>query len=258
MELDYAEIEHWASELAQYDGYLDTQGLKQRAIVKGKYEGALNSFVYGLLSKNPNGDEAIAAVNADIDARIDQVGDHWTADYEEIRADLIKRINKSAGRSSWQRTLIYRAPLIVLAVLVVVYFGLRFYNATPVSEPIETRAGLSQRADALAKALRYNDWASGSSRRGGFIKGILLWPIEPTEAEDKAAAEFASAIFAGAVMLRDNRQACNLPVAGGEMLSDGELALLQDVTDHLRNETTVWRDPPAMTILDPIRAKYKC
>ncbi|MBB3982613.1 hypothetical protein GGR44_002279 [Sphingobium fontiphilum] len=258
MELDYAEIENWATELAQYNGYLDSEGVKQRGIVKSKYDGALNRFVYNLLSHHPDGDEAISIVNADIDARIAQVGDHWTANYDEIREDLTARIRKSAGRSGWQRTLIYRAPLIALALLVVLYFGFRFYNATPVTDPFETRLGLTQRADALAKAIRYNDWASGSSRRGGFIKGILLWPIEPTEAEHKSAAEFANVIFSGAAMLRDRREACNLPVARGEKLSDDELLLLQSVTDHLRNKATLWRDPPAITVLDPIRAKYKC
>src|SRR3546814_20852323 len=82
-------------------------------------------------------------------------------------------------------------PGVFVAVCVVAYFGLRLCIAVDVSAPIASREGVVQRAAAMEKYVRYDDFMHTEVRKGGWLKGIMFWPIEPSDAEMTAAAEFA-------------------------------------------------------------------
>jgi hypothetical protein len=60
------------------------------------------------------------------------------------------------------------------------------------SANIETRGGMQQRAAAVEKALRYDDLVGTRVRRGGMFKGVMFWPIKPTDGEIGGAAELAN------------------------------------------------------------------
>lgn len=254
---DYGVLMNLASDLGEYQGYLDTQGQKRRNEIVGKYKGEIGNFVYQLLKDGRTAEQATNEVNADIAEMSNLSAEDWHPLYEEVRGDLVARIDGESGKKPWQRTLRYRLPVILGVLVVAFYFGLRWYSATPVTAALETRQGLQQRAVALDKVIRYDDWAS--TRRGGFIKGILLWPIEPTEAELQKASELGGLILTATAELGVAGQACNLPrrLAGDDIL-DEEIAILSAVTSHLRAETVQWRTPPMMTVLDPIKAKHPC
>ncbi|ATY31682.1 hypothetical protein [Sphingomonas psychrotolerans] len=257
MQRDYHTLINLAVELGQYGGYLDTQGLKERNDLTTKYNSATRTFVYRLLKEGHSPEESARLVSEEINniAALSDAG--WQPVYEEIRGDILAQLDRDAGKRPWQRTARHFTPFIAAAIVTVGYFGLRLYNVTPVSAPLETRAGIAQRADALAKVMRYDDWSS--SRRGGFVKGILLWPIEPSQTEVKGAQELGGLIFAGANDLMRSREACNTGLTNGSgQLTRAEIELLNKVVTHLREKSTKWQNPPAMTILDPLRTAYPC
>jgi hypothetical protein len=235
---------------------------EQRTELNGSYVQALETFVDDLLTGQRSAERATREVNHDLDEISSLSDPELHSIYDKIRYDIINRIEEEAGPKPWQQTvqtrLVGLGGVLLVVLLAAGYFGLRQYSTTPVTARLETKAGIEQRANALAKVLRYEDWGSGAGRRGGFIKNILLWPIEPTKAEIDGASELGGLIFAGAGRLRDLREACNLPVPSGETIGDEEITLLQRVTTHLRAEQVQWKNPPAMTVLDPIRAAYPC
>jgi hypothetical protein len=258
MQRDYADLMNLAVELGDYSGYLDTQGKKRRGELQTKYKGAVRTFVYNLLKDGKSGSDAADAVNADLDEIVEVSSEHWHPVYEEVRGDLLADIERESGKASWQRTLRYWLPFLLASLVAITYGGARLYSATPVSASVETREGLQQRAYALDKVLRYDDWASVENRRGGWFKAILLWPIEPTKAEIDGASELGGVIFEGARRLQELREACNVPVPSGQAIGADEIVLLQRVTAHLRAEQVRWQNPPVMTVLDPIRSAYRC
>lgn len=73
-----------------------------------------------------------------------------------------------------------------------IYFGSQFYFLVPVYDGIDAVESYHAGGEALAKVARYDDWASTSVRRGGWLMGPLLWPIEPTEPEITFAADYVS------------------------------------------------------------------
>ncbi|MBX9740783.1 MAG: hypothetical protein K2X62_11945 [Beijerinckiaceae bacterium] len=257
MKRDYSALVNLTLELSAYDGYLDSHRIIERNELEGKYRKAKQDFVYHLLKEGHSAEDSASSVSDEL-AEISAMSDPgWEPVYNEIREDILAQIKRDAAKKPWQRTVRYFAPVIVGFVLAVAYFGTYFYNIIPISAPLETRAGLTQRADALAKVLRYDEW--NNTRRGGFIKGLLLWPIEPSEPELRGAKEIAGITFAGAKALEQKREACleNLSGSGGEV-SDGGVALLGVVATHLRDKSTKWQTPAVMTILDPIRTAYPC
>lgn len=255
--LNYAPLMDLAMELGQFQGYLDSQGLKARNQVQIRYNAVLRNFVYGLLKDGSSAAEAAQVVDTDIDEMMEVSEPWWHPIYDEVRGDILAQIERDSQKKPWQRTLRQWLPVILAIVVAGVYFGVRLYSATPVSQPVESSQGLRQRADALAKALRYDDWASGG--RGGFIKGILLWPIEPTEAEVRGAAELAGLVFEGGSYLQTQGEACGVPMPSQPgTLTSAEAGLLQRVADHLRSPDVQWSNPPVNTVLDPIRAAHRC
>src|SRR3546814_16807963 len=81
-------------------------------------------------------------------------------------------------------------PWVIVAVCVVAYFGLRLFSAVDVSAPIASREGVVQRAAAMEKYVRYDDFMHTEVRKGGWRKGIMFWPIESSDTESETAWEF--------------------------------------------------------------------
>ena len=54
-------------------------------------------------------------------------------------------------------------------------------------------------------------------------------------------------------------EACGLQLGSGDQaLTPQEYGVLNKVSDHLRNKASQWRDPPVLTVLDPIRSGFPC
>jgi hypothetical protein len=232
----------------------------RRDEIEARYWGAVGTFVDDLVADRRTASAAMRAVNDDFDeiSALSSVELHST--YDKIRYDLINRIEDEAGPPAWQGTAQKRLVGIGGVALVILlaggYFALRQYNLTPVTAPIETRAGLEQRADALAKVLHYESWASG---RRGMIKNILLWPFEPIPEEVEGARELSGLALGGAAKLVQAGEACGIQFGSGDQaLTPQEQGVLEKVSGHLHDKSAQWRDPPILTVLDPIRSSYPC
>lgn len=151
-----------------------------------------------------------------------------------------------------------RILLVALGLVVVAYFALRLFSGVTVDQPVETKAGLQQRAAAAQKLIRYNEWLSGWI--GSSVAGpAILWPIAPTQGEAEAAGEFASAVLGSHRTLRNAGFVCGeLPEGQGDAQSAEQVALIAAVAAHLRSEDSQWAEPATMTLLVPIRAQFPC
>lgn len=146
----------------------------------------------------------------------------------------------------------------LIALILAAYFALRFLSGVTVDQPIDSKAGLQQRAAAAEKLIRYNAWLSGWI--GSSIAGpVILWPIAPTQGEAEAAGEFASAVLGSQRTLRNAGFVCgDLPEGRDGAQSPEQVALIAAVAAHLRADDTQWAEPATMTLLVPIRVQYPC
>lgn len=151
-----------------------------------------------------------------------------------------------------------RVLLVIAVLLLAAYFALRILSGVTVDQPVESKAGLQQRAAAAQKLIRYNQWLSGWI--GSSLAGpVILWPIAPTQAEAEGAGEFASAVLGAHRTLQNARFVCgDLPDGQGGTQSPQQIELIAAVAEHLRSDDTIWAEPATMTLLVPIRAKYPC
>jgi len=129
---DYTVMLELSQELQLYSGYLDTNGIKKRGEVIGRFDSARRKFVYELFQDRPNDAElALPAILADLD-RIsveERFGDETVA---YVREQLTKHIRKQAGNNPFQRFVTRWGPPAVMGVIVVAglyFFYLRFSGA---------------------------------------------------------------------------------------------------------------------------------
>lgn len=253
------ELVHLASELQWFQGYLTTEDLTRKNEVQARFDKMRNKLAYVLLQNVFNANAAEALVDGELD-RLETEGDEsWSEAIQVVRESLRVRLRQQERASPTLRRIFRWAPPALIATLVLAYFGVRLMSAITISEPIESAPGLQQRAAAAKKVLRYDGGMSTQVRKGGWLKGILFWPIEPTEAEIKAAQEFASLVLDGYDRLASDGVVCGLEASrAGSNLTDQEMGLIGNVADHLRADGVRWADPPILTVLEPIRVIYTC
>lgn len=256
MPRNYDELLQLTIDLQAYNGYLDTQGLKERNQIEMRFRGARDRFVYALLKEGDSPDELAAMVTADLAAIDAPPGSPLAVAADEVREELLNRIERESRKSPLHRTIIRWTPAAIGVALVIAYFSVRLASGIPIDQPIDTREGLRQRAAAAQKVLRYDDWAAG---RSGLIKEILIWPIAPTEAETQGAIEFANVVLGRHARLLATGQICGQPQFASETgLSKAQLELIAKSADHIAKAEVTWQDPPAATVEVPIRAAYLC
>ena len=148
--------------------------------------------------------------------------------------------------------------LALAATAIIAYFGIRLLSGVDVSQPIESKSGIAQRAAAVAKVVRYDDWISGNARKGGLIKALLLWPIEPTEAEVRGAQEFAALAFEGVDELAKAGAICPSWATDEAALAQQQTRLIGEVAAYVLSDAVRWQTPPIMTVIDPILQAFPC
>lgn len=183
----------------------------------------------------------------------------WNSAIQYTRDNLLPNVRKEAVRSPIVRDIIKWTPIALAVAAVIAYFGIRLTSGVDVTAPIESKLGLQQRAEAVEKVIRHDDWMDTRARRGGWIKGILFWPIEPDEVEIKSAGEFVSVALEGYDVLLKEQQICGTLVAGnGDKLSKEQTSFIGYVAEEIRRVDIQWQRPPLMTVLQPIKAKFPC
>lgn len=257
MQHDYTSLINAALERAELASLSDPEGRARQEAIDARYGEALRAFLDQILAEKARPDAMLRVVNRELDEIRDLSEADMLPVLDKVRYDIVSGIEEEAGPSPSRRKAFTRlvglGGVLVTLLLVGGFVGLRSYNAIPITASIETRAGLEQRAAALSKTLRYGKWMSG--RKGGVFREILLWPIQPTESETAGAREFAGLVLEGADALAGRNEVCKLPTAEDEA---AQLAMISRVADHLADTATTWRDPPLMTVLDPLRTGYPC
>lgn len=187
----------------------------------------------------------------------------WLPAIQYMRQKISPHLNKEAKKSPLRRdtvkAVIKWGPWVFGIAVVSIYFGIRFTSGIEINSPIESKLGIQQRAAAFTKVMDYDDNMDTRVRRGGFLKGIILWPVEPTEKEMQGASEFVSLTLGGYDALAKNGSICGtLGYSQDNKLSDAQLYVTNEVARYVQQSETVWKSPPIFTVLEPLKSKYPC
>jgi hypothetical protein len=230
---------------------------EQQVRLEQKFKESRDRLIDGLLS-SPNGhaeaysvaENAIAEIRATCDSS-------WLPALDYTSNNLLPKLRKEADRDPRVRKAIKAIPWFLAGAVFVAYFSVRFLSATPINHDFSTKEGIKERASALEKVIRYEDAMDTHVRRGGWIKGILFWPIEPTESEVKGASQFAGLANSAQQVVVDEFN-CPAVYRGGDKIPQEHLDYLSKMADYLREPNVKWREPAIVTAVDAARAIGKC
>lgn len=241
---------------------LEAADSSARAACKQRYDEAVEALGADVIAEHRTLAKATAVVTSEMDDITGLSEPEMRPLLDKVRYDLISYLEEQLAPTRQQAAM--RTRLLglgaVAAVLLVLggAVALRQYNAIPISAAIDTRPGIEQRAAALAKVIRYDDWdpGTGGSLRKLVVK-LAIWPFEPSDGEIEGAREFAGAVVNAAEQLQAAGQACKLPRFGDPVTED-QVAFLAKIAARLRSKTVTWGNPPAATVFNAIRESYPC
>lgn len=182
----------------------------------------------------------------------------WLPAVSYAADSLLPYLEKEASRDPRLRMAAKAAPWVLAGIGIVAYFGVRFWSVTPIVHTIETKEGITERAAAIVKLLRYDDWMDTHVRKGGLFKGVVFWPIEPNDDEIKGASEFAGLAFEAQQFSVEKFSCSAIPRGYDKTPSKEELEYLEQVAEYLQGASVKWNVTPAFTVVDAARAVGKC
>ena len=215
-------------------------------------------YVDGLLTGDADRNDVVDATAAELEGIRSSSDPAWHGAVDYASAQLVPYLRKEAAKSPTYRKAVKCVPYAAGAIALAIYFGVRLYYATPISEPIASKAGLIQRAAATGKALQYDDLMDTHVRKGGWLKGILFWPVEPTEGELKGASEFVAVALEAQKLTAQKSGCVSLVEDGNGGLSLEQVAYLKKASEYMVGKTTHWQEPPLKTILDAAAVAGSC
>lgn len=172
-------------------------GWKRKSELKkavGNMEQKLTEQSTGLISKTvdswDSGQPLSSFLAEELDAVKEAADESWHVAIEDVKNRLSKLADKESKKSPTRRKIEKNGWWIAIVVTGITMVSLKWYWLIDVNEPMDSTAGVVQRAETLEKLLDYNDSMDTSVRRGGWLKSILFWPAEPTEQEIEYASEF--------------------------------------------------------------------
>ena len=246
-------------ELRYYAGYLSTEEQQEQAQVAGAFQRLRNRLVYDLLNVGASTKAAEARMDSEFSAIQGEGADDWNDSVEVVREDVRERIRSEGRKSPTLRRIVRWTPVALLVLAIAAYFGVRVYNGLTIDQPIQSVAGVQQRAAAAQKVIRYDNWHGGGGGRGGFLMGIVLWPIEPTEAEVGAATEFVSVIIGIHGRLEQEGVVCRpLRLGNSQQVPADTLALIEELAAMARASNVATPQELFATMAGPVQTKYAC
>ena len=232
---------------------------KQYGAAVEEFKTKRKGYVDSLLVKGEDWSVVADTVSHELDELQAGADASWHPAIQYTRANLLPFLTKESGRSPVVRDIIKWTPWALGVMAAVAYFGIRLTCGVNVTAPADSKLGLQQRAAAAEKVIRYDDWMGTHVRRGGWLKGIMFWPIEPNDAEIKAGNEFVGLALDGYEILAERREICGTLAEGYEnKLSKEQINFADDMADKMQRDDIKWQTPPIITILQPIKAKYPC
>jgi hypothetical protein len=197
----------------------------------------------------------------ELDAIKEVADESWHVAIEDVKERLVTLAKKESKKSPTRRKVEKNGWWITILLIGIVVVSLKWYWLVNVSDPIETSAGVAQRAATLEKLLDYDDTMDTRVRRGGWLKGILLWPAEPTEEEIKYAAEFLWTAVEMYDYLQKENSLCNTNLSYNA--NDGgykdEIAIAQVAIDYVNNTQEIaYAESGLLLLRDAYVKKYPC
>lgn len=255
------ELIHIAARIVQLDELEpELEGTREWRAGKAEYEAQEARFkevrakyVDQLLEEGAR-DTVVDDVQSQLNTLREECDPSWYPAVDYTRDNLLFYVDKEADKDPRVRKAIKAAPFVAGALAVIIYLGVRLFSGTPVTASMETRDGILQRAAATEKVIRYDDWMGTRVRRGGWLKGILFWPIEPTEAEIEGAAEFVGLVFEG----QQHVKGCGSVTGYGDSLSDQQIKMVSDVAGYVQRDDVKWENPAVLTILAGLERAGSC
>lgn len=236
----------WKAAKAQHDA-LEEQFKK----VRGRYVDTILGSQEGRL-------QAVRSVEHDLNEIRAAADLSWYPSLDYTSEHLLSFLRKEADKSPARRKAVKYTPYAVAVAALVVYLCIRVFSAVPITDPVESRRGIEQRAAALAKIIQYDKLMDTHVRKGGLFKGMLLWPVEPTKAEIAGGREFASLALAAHQTSAERFGCTVIDVSNGGVPTKSELTFLDGMADYVRREDIAWEKTPIMTVLDAARSLGHC
>ena len=214
---------------------------------------------YDILAEKPEMDLVYSGIRSDL-AAIAEESPNYAGVCEFVAEDLIEKLQEEAQKSPTLRIIKRYAGVAILGILGIIYAGLFVYNSLTIDQPIDTKEGLLQHAAAFDKAHTHSEMMGTRARRGGFLKGLLFWPWEPNEQELEAAGNFAGLSLDSLQALTDQGITCNTQflLSPGEFLDESQTKFVEEVSEFVQAEQTVWQDAPIMTPVPFMVERYGC
>ena len=221
---------------------------------KEQFNKLRTEYVDALLGDDAPSDGVADEIQSQLASLREEADPSWYPAFDYIQENFLPYLTKEAGKSPRMRKARKAAPFAAAGLAVVVYFGIAFFSATPVTAAIETREGIVQRADAAEKVIRYDDWMNTRVRRGGWLKGILLWPIEPDPYEIKGAGEFVGLVLEA----QQYAKGCGSVGGYGNNLTAEQIRMVGDVADYIQRDDLQWKEPAPMTMVAALESVDRC
>lgn len=249
-------------ELADAEGTIDKRDWrKAKALnntLQANFTRVRKEYVDSLLDTPDGYERGYSLTLEELNITRENCDDTWIPAVNYVSDNLMPYLEKELRRSPNTRKFFKYLPWVIAGVSVFAYIATSFLALTPINHAIDTQAGIKERAAAVQKVIRYDYLMNTHVRKGGWIKGALFWPLEPTEYEIKGASEFAALAFE-AKQVSVQEYGCS-PIAReyGNGPSKNEVAYLSETAERLRDATLQWKKPPIVTTVDAARFVGKC
>ncbi len=143
-------------------------------------------YVHALLGDDAPSNGVPDDVQRQLASLREEVDPSWYPAIDYTSDNLLPYLTKEAGKSPRMRKAQKAAPFAAAALAAVIYFGIAIFSRTPVTENIETRDGLKQRAAALEKVVRYDDWMATRVRKGAGSREFSCGRSNPIRTRSRA------------------------------------------------------------------------
>jgi hypothetical protein len=135
----------------------------------------------------------------------------WHLAIDDVKIRLRKISNKESKKSPTRRKIEKNWWWLIILFVGITMVSLKWFWLINVNQPSDTVTGVIQRAGALEKILDYDDTMDTRVRRGGWLKGIILWPAEPTEKEIGYGGDFLWSTIGVYDYLQEQNAVCGVP-----------------------------------------------
>lgn len=141
------------------------------------------SYIDSLIKEKKSFEEIEKTIKDDINTLTTEGDEKLNKSVKYLEEKLMDKAHKEVKKCPTRRMIEKYSTVIVICILLVVYFGFRFNSRIDTSHDIASNEGMKNVAKIHRKIQTYDKYITTKTRRGGFIKMLVFWPIKPTDSE---------------------------------------------------------------------------